>query len=172
MQFESYNNDVKVNINALEKYFNKNTIKTEMNYDYDKPIPIKYITYYFNIPISFEILLDENKISLDKPLNAIVIRKEKLHKYNKYRTFIYFEDKHGVWYDADIHTNMSEDKIFFIFDSDDLKQAYSLDSEQNAYIQLIEDLNIYNSKEENKEILKKWLKEYGNYLEKGWILQF
>lgn len=62
---------------------------------------------------------------------------------------------------------MSEDKIFFIFDSDDLKQAYSLDSEQNAYIQLIEDLNIYNSKEENKEILKKWLKEYGNYLEKG-----
>lgn len=91
MQFESYNNDVKVNINALEKYFNKNTIKTEMNYDYDKPIPIKYITYYFNIPISFEILLDENKISLDKPLNAIVIRKEKLHKYNKYRTFIYLK---------------------------------------------------------------------------------
>jgi hypothetical protein len=56
-------------------------------------------------------------------------------------------------------------KYFFIFDSDDLKHAYSLDSEQNAYIQLIEDLNIYNSKEENKEILKKWLKEYGNYLE-------
>ena len=44
-------------------------------------------------------------------------------------------------------------------------EAFSLHSEQNAYIKLIEELNIHNSKKKNKDILQKWLKENKAYLE-------
>ncbi len=149
--------DVELTKYDLRNYF----VQTVEKSCYDDCPRTVWYTYYLNeslgglsVKLGKENTVDYSSFSINK----IVLTEE-----GNEQKRISFYTKDDLWLeDVDIRTSLSWNDIRFVFDNDDLENMSSKDEEKQAFIELYENLNPYNTVDENKTILDNWLRS-NNY---------
>ena len=143
--------DIEVTTDQLEEYFIKTVTEGHTLHDKDA----KWTSYYINPPCGLNVKINNTTISYSsQKIKEIMIYSD------LFINTIFFYDKNDHWLeDIDISTKESLTNVSFLFDYGDLKNSSTKNYEQQAFVELYEELNPYNDVEENRSILKEWLNE-------------
>ena len=160
--------DIELTMDELKEYF----VETIEEFKGDEELQTegyrtKWYTYYLNpsmvsglsVKLGNHTVIDYDSANINK----IMIMESENSEYKK--TIMVYDEKEKWVEDNDIHTNLDWNEIRFIFERGDLENASTAGMEKQAYVELYEKLNPWDSKEESKEIISKWLSINQHYLE-------
>lgn len=148
--------DVTLTVHELEKYFLK-SVETGTSMDGNE---CKWMTYYIHPSCGVSVEVGDSVVSYNsQQIKKIVIYMDSDHK------LISCYDEHESWVeDVDISTTEKLNNINFIFERCDLRGCSTVNMEQQAYVELYENVQPYKSVEENRSFLRNWLKDNEKYL--------
>ena len=145
--------DINIATKDLKKYFNE-IIEVQEEH---KLYKTTWHTYYINPPLGLSVKVNDTIIDYtSQKIKEILLFED---KHGQKEKIITLKDKNNIWVeDIDITTNQPWENIEFIFEKYELKASSTKDNEQQAYVELYEKINPYNTPEENRKELTKWLK--------------
>lgn len=148
--------DVTLTVHELEKYFLK-SVETGTSMDGNE---CKWMTYYIHPSCGVSVKVGDSVVRY----NGQQIKKIVIYEDSDSKLISCYDENESWVEDVDISTTEKLDNINFIFEKGDLRGCSTANMEQQAYVELYENVQPYKSVEENRNFLRNWLKDNEKYL--------